>query len=65
MFLKILVVTVFLVAFVMLALGIKLLFNKNAQFPKHSCSLENDNLLGKDEACEKCDLEDLVEYPEK
>lgn len=38
MFLKILIVSVILVAFTMLALGVKLLFNKEATFSEHACA---------------------------
>ena len=42
MILKTIIVTVILVAIVMLALGIKLLFDKNAKFEVHSCSFVNE-----------------------
>jgi hypothetical protein len=37
MFVKLILISVFLVAIVVAAMGIKLLFNKDAEF-KHSCS---------------------------
>ncbi|WP_346856898.1 hypothetical protein [uncultured Draconibacterium sp.] len=64
MIIKTIIVTVVLVAIVMLALGVKLLFDKNAEFTTHSCALDSDNTLEKDEACAKCDLRDLVDCPE-
>ena len=47
----------------MLALGVKLLFNKDAEIKSHSCALEDDR-LDKDEACSKCELKDLLDCPE-
>lgn len=63
MFLKLLIISVILVAIVMLALGIKLLFNKNAQFTAHSCAFE-DGSQDQEGACSKCELTDLVDCPE-
>lgn len=42
MIIKTLIVSVILVAIVMLALGIKMLFNKDAKFEVHSCSFINE-----------------------
>jgi len=42
MIIKTLIVSVILVAIVMLALGIKMLFDKNAKFEVHSCSFINE-----------------------
>ncbi len=42
--LKILIVAVILVAFAMLGLGVKLLFDKDAEFTHHSCAGENKDL---------------------
>jgi hypothetical protein len=62
MILKTLIVTVILVAIVMLALGIKMLFDKNAKFEVHSCSFDNDNAEG---TCYKCQVIDPAECQEK
>nr|WP_321409121.1 hypothetical protein [uncultured Carboxylicivirga sp.] len=64
MFFKILIISVILVAFVMLALGVKLLFNSKADLTAHSCPLE-DNDTNSDDACSKCQVKDLVDCPEK
>jgi hypothetical protein len=64
MFLKALIITVILVAIVMLALGVKLLFNKDAEFTSHSCVLEDGN-LDEEGACYKFQLKDLANCPEK
>lgn len=64
MIIKTLIITVIFVAIVMLALGVKLLFNKNAEFTTHSCALDNNMELNKAEACAKCDLKELVQCPE-
>lgn len=64
MFIKILIITIVLVAFIMLALGVKLWFDPNAEFSSHSCALDSGNI---DEygACSKCQLKDLADCPEK
>lgn len=63
MFVKVLILSVVIVAFVMLALGIKLLFDPNAEFQAHSCALDNGE---PDEygTCSKCQLKDLANCPE-
>ncbi|WP_147372187.1 hypothetical protein [Mariniphaga sediminis] len=63
MFFKLLIISVILVAIVMLALGIKLLFNKNAQFTAHSCAIE-DGSPDREGTCSKCELTDIVDCPE-
>ena len=63
MIFKTLIITVILVGIVMLALGVKLLFNKDAEFTAHSCALD-DGTSDKNEACSKCELKDLVDCPE-
>jgi len=42
MIIKTLIISVVLVAIVILALGIKMLFKKDAQFEMHSCSFINE-----------------------
>ena len=64
MFLKILIVSVVLVAFTMLALGIKMLFNKDASFTVHSCSLE-DGKLNEASGCAGCGIQEVANCPEK
>jgi len=44
----------------MLALGVKLLFNKDGEFTAHSCALEDSN-SDKNEVCSKYELKDLVD----
>ena len=63
MFIKVLIISVILVAIVILALGVKLLFDKNAKFSAHSCALEDGN-LNEDGTCAGCDLKDLADCPE-
>lgn len=63
MFIKSLIISVILVSIVMLALGVKLLFNKDAEFTAHSCALDDGN-SDENEACSKCGLKDLVDCPE-
>jgi hypothetical protein len=64
MFIKLFILSIILVAIIMLALGVKLLFNPNAEFTAHSCAL-NGGELDKEGACSKCQLKDLADCPEK
>ncbi|KOH43688.1 hypothetical protein [Sunxiuqinia dokdonensis] len=64
MFIKLLIASVILVAFVILALGVKLWFDPKAEFSAHSCALEDDDKLDEDQACSKCQLKDLANCPE-
>jgi len=63
MIIKTLIISVILVGIVMLALGVKLLFNKDAEFSAHSCALD-DGTSDKNEAFSKCELKDLVDCTE-
>ena len=64
MFLNTLIVSVVLVAFTMLALGVKLLFNKDATFTGHACSLEGgkQNETG---GCAGCGIQGVTNCTEK
>ena len=64
MFLKLIILSVILVALIMLALGIKMLFDPKAEFTVHSCALDDGN-TDKDGACYKCQLKELSDCPEK
>ena len=64
MFFGTLIISIIIVAFIMLALGVKLLFDKNAEFTVHSCALEDDESLDKDLTCSQCQLRDLAGCPE-
>ena len=63
MFLKLLIISIILVAIVMLALGVKLIFDPNAVFEAHSCSLEEDQ-GDHSIACTGCQLKNLAHCPE-
>jgi len=63
MFVKLLIVSLVLVAFVVLALGVKLWFDPDAEFSSHSCALDNGNPDEKG-TCSKCQLKELDNYPE-
>ena len=63
MFIITLIISVIFVAFFMLAFGVKLLFNKDAEIKAHSCALE-EVTSDKNEACSKCELKDLMDCPE-
>jgi hypothetical protein len=64
MILKVLIISAIIVGFTMLAFGVKLLFNRNAEFTVPACSLE-DGDLDENGACAKCQLKDLADCPEK
>lgn len=64
MFLKILILSVFLVAFTMLALGVKLLFNKEPSFTEHACAMEDEE-LNKTGDCTGCEIKELANCSEE
>ena len=64
MFLKILILSVILVAFTMLALGVKLLFNKEPSLSEHACAAE-DGELNKLGGCAVCEIQELANCSEK
>jgi len=55
MIFKTLIITLILVAIIMLALSVKLLFDKKAEFTIHSCKLEKRN-AEIDGACSHCQI---------
>ncbi|MFO7790981.1 MAG: hypothetical protein R6V32_10455 [Bacteroidales bacterium] len=61
MFLKLLIVSVILVAFVMLALGVKMLFDKNAEFEMHSCSAGDKKNDSGEPDCSSCQLKEVAD----
>ena len=63
MLLKVIIISIVLVAIILLSLGIKLLTDPNAEFTVHSCALEDGN-LNEDGACSKCQIKDLQFCPE-
>ncbi len=64
MFLKILILSVILVAFTVLALGVKLLFNKEPSLSEHACAAE-DGELNKLGGCAACEIQELANCSEK
>jgi hypothetical protein len=64
MFLKILILSVILVAFTILALGVKLLFNKDAAFTGHACSTEGGK-QNEINGCAGCGIQDVTNCTEK
>jgi hypothetical protein len=63
MIIKTILISVILVAIIMLALGVKLLFDKDAEFTVHSCSLEDEG-SGKDQTCSSCELKEIADCGE-
>jgi hypothetical protein len=64
MFLNLLILSVILVAFVVLALGVKLWFDPDAEFTSHSCAFDSGK-PDEDGACSICQIKDLADCPEK
>lgn len=64
MFLKLLILSIILVAFTMLALGVKLLFNRDATFSHHSCAAEDEE-LNKVGGCLGCEIKELANCTKK
>jgi hypothetical protein len=64
MFLKILILSVFLVAFTVMALGVKLFFNKKPSFNEHACTME-DEALNNEGGCASCEIKELVNCTEE
>ena len=64
MFLKLMLLSVILVSLILLALGVKLLFDKNARFEVHSCALEGGK-VDDSGTCSLCQMKDLADCPER
>lgn len=64
MFLKLLIFSIVLVAIVMLALGVKLFFDKNAEFEMHSCSSDNKSKNSGEPGCSYCQLKEVADCTE-
>ncbi|MBN1157802.1 MAG: hypothetical protein JXA61_00345 [Bacteroidales bacterium] len=62
MFVKLLLISIFVVVLVLLALGLKLWFDPKAEFTVHSCARENSS-LNEDGTCPGCRLKDLSDCP--
>jgi len=62
MIIKTIIISVILVTIIMLALGVKLFVDKNAEFTVHSCSVDDGN-LATDKSYSKCQLNDLSDCP--
>ncbi len=63
MILKLLLISVVLIALMVLAFGIRLLFEPGSEFPAHSCALENGQ-LNKDGVCSACHVTKLTDCRE-
>jgi len=59
MFFKLLILSLILVAFTILALGVKLLFHKVTSFTDHTCVMEDDE-LNKVGGCIGCEIKELA-----
>lgn len=64
MFLRILILSVILVAFTILALGVKLFFNKEPSLSGDGCAA-GDRELNKVGGCAACDIQELAHCSEK
>ncbi len=63
MFINILITTVIILAIILIALGIKMWFDPDAEFTGHSCALESGH-TDNDGTCYKCQLTNLEDCPE-
>lgn len=64
MLIKLFVISIIFAAIVMLALGIKMWFDPDAEFTKHSCKLDEKD-SNSDNGCSICQLKDLTDCHEK
>jgi hypothetical protein len=64
MIINTIIITIILVAIIMLALGVKLLFNKDAEFTAHSCALDDNKSQDGEPACAKCQIKDIADCSE-
>jgi hypothetical protein len=64
MFLKLLILSVILVAFTMLALGVKLLFDKEPSFTEHACAMEDGELNNNGGGCSSCEIKEIANCTE-
>ncbi|MCD6202537.1 MAG: hypothetical protein J7K46_12090 [Bacteroidales bacterium] len=60
MFIKLFIISLMMVSLVMLTPGIKMLFDRDAEFTIHSCSTgDGDN--PEDGGCHSCELKELTQ----
>ncbi len=64
MFFKTLIASLLLMAIVMLALGIKLLFDPKAEFTIHPCSMKDD-CLDSEDTCPSCGTKEITDFIEE
>lgn len=64
MYLEILIISILLVAIVMLALGVKMFFSKNAEFELHRCSFDDNKNIDKELDCSSCQLKEVADCSE-
>ena len=65
MFIKVLIISTVLFAIMMLALGVKMLFDKNAEFTAHTCAAGSENKNDQETGCSMCQLKELSDCDEK
>lgn len=61
MYFEILITTIVLVSIVMMALSVKLFFNKKAEFEMHSCSFDANEKSIEELDCTSCQLKDIAD----
>ena len=64
MLIKLFIISLILVSIIMLALGIKMWLDPDAEITTHSCKLDEKD-SNSDSGCSKCQLKDLADCPEK
>ena len=65
MFIKVLIISIIILAFIMLALAVKLLFDKDAEFTAHSCAAEKGDDNKQEAGCSMCQVKVLADCKEK
>jgi len=63
MIIKLLLISVVLIALMVMAFGIKLLLEPGSEFPAHSCALENGQ-LNEEGTCSACHVTKLTDCRE-
>ncbi|MCF6341255.1 MAG: hypothetical protein L3J31_00425 [Bacteroidales bacterium] len=65
MWLKLLVLAMIVTAFLVVAMGLKLVFSKDGGVPGSSCHLDETNAADENQACSHCQVKEIVNCDEK
>lgn len=64
MLLKVLILSIILIAFLVLAMGVKLWLDPGTEFSSHSCSGDSAD-INEEGGCSACQIKELADCPEK